>query len=40
MVRTVSTMLPLGTLAPNFYLPDVVSSKIVSLSDFAHKRPC
>ncbi|AUT01600.1 thioredoxin family protein [Nostoc sp. CENA543] len=38
MVRTVSTMLPLGTLAPDFYLPDVVSSKIVSLSDFDHKK--
>jgi peroxiredoxin len=38
MVKTASTMLPLGTLAPNFYLPDVVSGKSFSLADFADKR--
>ncbi|KRH95392.1 MULTISPECIES: thioredoxin family protein [Cylindrospermopsis] len=38
MVRTASTMLPLGTLAPDFNLPDVVSNKTVSLADFAHKK--
>ncbi len=35
MVQTASTMLPLGTKAPAFSLPDVVSGKNVSLSDFA-----
>ena len=34
MVRTTSTMLPLGTTAPDFSLPDV-EGKTVSLSDFA-----
>ncbi len=34
MVQTVSTMLPLGTRAPDFSLPDP-SGKPVSLSDFA-----
>lgn len=34
MVRTASTMLPLGTKAPAFSLPDT-SGKKVSLSDFA-----
>jgi peroxiredoxin len=29
-----STMLPLGTIAPEFTLPDVVSGREVSLSDF------
>ncbi|MDZ8056308.1 MAG: thioredoxin family protein [Aulosira sp. ZfuVER01] len=38
MVKTYSTMLPLGTLAPDFQLPDVVSGKSVSLSDFANKK--
>ncbi|MCE5266542.1 MAG: thioredoxin family protein [Planctomycetaceae bacterium] len=32
MVQTASTMLPLGTIAPGFSLPDT-SGKIVSLSD-------
>jgi peroxiredoxin len=31
-------MLPLGTLAPDFYLPDVVSGKRISLADFADKK--
>ena len=30
-------MLPLGTSAPDFSLPDVVSGKTISLSDFADK---
>jgi len=34
MVKTASTMLPLGTAAPDFSLPDP-QSKTVSLSDFA-----
>lgn len=34
MVRTASTMLPLGTLAPEFSLPDVVSGNTVSLDTF------
>ena len=34
MVRTASTMLPLGTQAPSFSLPDT-EGKLVSLSDFA-----
>ncbi len=34
MVQTASTMLPLGTVAPDFSLPDVTGKK-VSLSDFA-----
>jgi peroxiredoxin len=31
-----STMLPLGTAAPNFSLPDTVSGKIVSVSQFSN----
>ncbi|MBW4687911.1 MAG: thioredoxin family protein [Komarekiella atlantica HA4396-MV6] len=38
MVKTSSTMLPLGILAPNFQLPDVVSGKSISLSNFANKK--
>ena len=34
MVRTASTMLPLGVAAPDFSLPDA-HGKLVSLSDFA-----
>ena len=34
MARTNSTMLPLGTSAPNFALPDAVTGKTVSLADF------
>lgn len=37
MVKTASTMLPLGTQAPNFELPDVVSGQTISLSSFAEK---
>jgi peroxiredoxin len=35
MARTESTMLPLGTPAPDFRLPDTVSGKTVSLEDVA-----
>ena len=34
MAKTLSTMLDLGTKAPEFSLPDVVSGKTVSLNDF------
>lgn len=37
MVRTASTMLALGTPAPNFSLPDVVSGQTISLGTFADK---
>ena len=35
MVKTASTMLPLGTTAPEFQLSDVVSGKTISLDTFA-----
>jgi len=38
MARTASTMLALGTKAPDFQLPDVVSGKTISLDTFAGKR--
>lgn len=38
MVKTASTMLPLGTQAPDFQLPDVVSGKTISLLDFQGKQ--
>ena len=37
MAATPSTMLELGTSAPGFSLPDVVSGRIISLSSFADK---
>ncbi len=37
MAKTESTMLELGTPSPDFSLPDVISQKTVSLSDFAGK---
>ena len=37
MVKTASTMLQLGTRAPEFSLPDIDSS-VVSLADFADKK--
>ncbi|MDX2273152.1 MAG: thioredoxin family protein [Cyanobacteriota bacterium] len=37
MVRTASTMLALGTQAPDFDLPDVVSEKRISLASFADR---
>lgn len=38
MALTPSTMLPLGTLAPDFYLPDVVSGQTISLANFADQK--
>lgn len=38
MVLTTSTMLPLGTQAPDFHLPEVVSGKTISLDTFADKK--
>ena len=38
MALTPSTMLALGTKAPDFSLPDVVSGKMISLATFAGKR--
>ena len=38
MAKTLSTMLELGTAAPDFSLPDVVSGETVSLNDFADKK--
>ena len=37
MVKTASTMLELGTPAPNFQLPDAVSGETVALADFKDK---
>ncbi len=34
MAQTASTMLPLGTLAPDFSLPEPMTGKTVSLGDF------
>src|SRR5438128_2731711 len=38
MAKTESTMVALGTPAPEFSLPDVVSGRTVSLKDFAGKK--
>jgi peroxiredoxin len=38
MALTPSTMLPLGTQAPNFHLPDVVSGQTISLDTFTGKQ--
>lgn len=38
MVKTASTMLPLGTAAPEFQLPDVVSNQTISLPTFADSK--
>ena len=38
MVLTPSTMLPLGTQAPDFSLRDVTSGKTMRLADFAQKK--
>jgi thiol-disulfide isomerase/thioredoxin len=38
-VAVSSSMLPLGTLAPAFSLPDVVSGRLVTLADVASSRP-
>jgi peroxiredoxin len=37
MARVASTMLALGTSAPEFQLPDVVSGETISLANFADK---
>ena len=34
MAQTASTMLPLGTLAPDFHLPEPLTGKRISLGDF------
>ena len=39
MARTESTMLALGTEAPPFQLPDVVSGKMIALNDVANQKP-
>lgn len=38
MVLTESTMMPLGSKAPDFQLPDTVSGETISLETFANKR--
>lgn len=38
MVLTPSTMLPLGTVAPDFSLPNVVSGELVTLADFSDRQ--
>jgi len=38
MAATLSTMLPLGTSAPDFTLPDTVSGRMLSLNDLASDR--
>jgi len=38
MVRTASTMLGLGTTAPEFHLPDAVSGETISLGSFSGKQ--
>jgi peroxiredoxin len=38
MVKTASTMLPLGTIAPDFQLLDVVSGETISLETFVDSR--
>ena len=38
MALTPSTMLPLGTKAPEFSLPDVVSGKTITLQSFSGKK--
>ena len=38
MVLTPSTMLPLGTVAPDFSLPNVVSGELVSLANFSDRQ--
>ncbi len=38
MSRTESTMLPLGTLLPSFELPDVVTGRIITASEFSESK--
>jgi len=40
MALTESTMLELGTTAPDFALTDVVTRKMVRRDDFADKKLC
>ena len=40
MAATPSTMLPLGTVAPPFALPDVVSGETISWKPLPTKKPC
>jgi peroxiredoxin len=37
MAATASTMLPLGTLAPDFHLPDVTTNRLVAFGDVAKR---
>src|SRR5579872_6732621 len=39
MARTPSTMVALGTAAPDFALPDVSTGRTVRLADFADQKP-
>lgn len=39
MVKTASTMLPLGTEAPDFSLPDTISGTTLSRNDIAEGKP-
>ncbi len=38
MVKTKSTMLPIGTKAPDFSLPDTVSGQTISLANFSDSK--
>ena len=38
MVQTASTMLELGTRAPDFHLPDVCTGEIITLNSFSDKK--
>ena len=38
MAKTLSTMLDLGTTAPDFSLPDVVSGETIALRQFANSK--
>jgi peroxiredoxin len=38
MALTASTMLPIGTQAPDFHLPEVVSGESISLATFTEKK--
>ena len=40
MALTESTMLELGTTAPDFALTDIVTGKTVHRDDFANERRC
>ena len=38
MAKTSSTMLELGTVAPEFTLPEVLAGQMISSRDFEHKK--